>query len=162
MTYKFDSGATNVPTDVVKAASSLNEGGISDVISVLDPTSYQKKFYIVKVTKKAEKKSDWQEYKKRLKAIIIAEKSKDMNFQNKVIANALDKANVKIKDKAFANILAQYANLGQKTKAASESSTTSESSKAAEENPSESEQTQTSSAEEPTETEAQTQEPAAQ
>lgn len=162
VTYKFDSGATNVPTDVVKAASSLNEGGISDVISVLDPTSYQKKFYIVKVTKKAEKKSDWQEYKKRLKAIIIAEKSKDMNFQNKVIANALDKANVKIKDKAFANILAQYANLGQKTKAASESSTTSESSKAAEENPSESEQTQTSSAEEPTETEAQTQEPAAQ
>ncbi|HEP7189933.1 TPA: peptidylprolyl isomerase PrsA [Streptococcus pyogenes] len=160
VTYKFDSGATNVPTDVVKAASSLNEGGISDVISVLDPTSYQKKFYIVKVTKKAEKKSE--EYKKRLKAIIIAEKSKDMNFQNKVIANALDKANVKIKDKAFANILAQYANLGQKTKAASESSTTSESSKAAEENPSESEQTQTSSAEEPTETEAQTQEPAAQ
>ncbi|KGE59641.1 parvulin-like peptidyl-prolyl isomerase [Streptococcus pyogenes MGAS2111] len=116
VTYKFDSGATNVSTDVVKAASSLNEGGISDVISVLDPTPYQKKFYIVKVTKKAEKKSDWQEYKKRLKAIIIAEKSKDMNFQNKVIANALDKANVKIKDKAFANILAQYANLGQKTK----------------------------------------------
>lgn len=39
-----------------------------------------------------------------------------MNFQNKIIAKALDKANVKIKDKAFANILVQYANLDKNQK----------------------------------------------
>ncbi|MGT2934787.1 peptidylprolyl isomerase PrsA [Streptococcus castoreus] len=113
--YSFDSGETKLPADVVKAASGLKEGEMSEVISVLDPTTYRSKFYIVKVTKKAEKKADWKIYKKRLKAIIIAEKAKNVTFQNKVIAKALDKANVKIKDKAFANILAQYANLDKKT-----------------------------------------------
>ena len=107
--YKFDSGATSLPADVVKAASGLKEGDMSEVISVLDPATYQNKFYIVKVTKKAEKK---------------AEKTRDMNFQNKIIAKALDKANVKIKDKAFANILVQYANLDKKSKATSSNSAT--------------------------------------
>lgn len=37
------------------------------------------------------------------------EKENDSNFQNKVISKTLDKANVKIKDKAFANILSQFA-----------------------------------------------------
>ena len=122
--YKFDSGATSLPADVVKAASGLKEGDMSEVISVLDPATYQNKFYIVKVTKKAEKKADWKVYKKRLKAIILAEKTRDMNFQNKIIAKALDKANVKIKDKAFANILVQYANLDKKSKATSSNSAT--------------------------------------
>ncbi|SUN50058.1 foldase protein [Streptococcus dysgalactiae subsp. dysgalactiae] len=117
--YKFDSGTTTLPADVVKAASSLKEGEMSEVISVLDPTTYQNKFYIIKVNKKAEKKADWKVYQKRLKAIILAEKTKDVNFQNKIIAKALDKANVKIKDKAFANILTQYANLDKKSNAES-------------------------------------------
>ncbi|GAA0055390.1 UNVERIFIED_CONTAM: peptidylprolyl isomerase PrsA [Streptococcus canis] len=122
--YKFDSGATTLPEDVVKAASGLKEGDMSEVISVLDPTTYQSKFYIVKVTKKAEKKANWKVYKKRLKAIILAEKTRDINFQNKIIAKALDKANVKIKDRAFANILAQYANLDKKAKSSSSNSAT--------------------------------------
>ncbi|MGT2768719.1 peptidylprolyl isomerase PrsA [Streptococcus ictaluri] len=107
--YSFDSGSSILTADVIKAATGLKEGDVSEVISVLDPATYQSKFYIVKVTKKAEKKSDWKHYKKRLKDIILDEKTKDTNFQNKVIAKELDKANVKIKDQAFANILAQYA-----------------------------------------------------
>ena len=76
------------------------------------------------MTKKAEKKANWKVYKKRLKAIILAEKTRDINFQNKIIAKALDKANVKIKDRAFANILAQYANLDKKAKSSSSNSAT--------------------------------------
>ncbi|HEL0661829.1 TPA: peptidylprolyl isomerase PrsA [Streptococcus equi subsp. zooepidemicus] len=131
--YKFDSGDTKLPADVIKAASGLKEGDISEVVSVLDPATYQNKFYIVKVTKKAEKASDWKKYKKRLKEIVLAEKTQNIDFQNKVIAKALDKANVKIKDQAFANILAQYANTDKKASKAntskSDQKTSSDSSK---------------------------------
>lgn len=106
---------------MIKAASGLKEGDISEVVSVLDPATYQNKFYIVKVTKKAEKASDWKKYKKRLKEIVLAEKTQNIDFQNKVIAKALDKANVKIKDQAFANILAQYANTDKKASKANTS-----------------------------------------
>ncbi|WNZ92056.1 peptidylprolyl isomerase PrsA [Streptococcus iniae] len=107
--YSFDSASTVLPADVVKEATKLKEGEKSELVTVMDATTYQKKFYILNVVKKAEKKSDWKTYKKRLKEIILNEKINDNAFQNKVISKSLDKANVKIKDKAFANILAQFA-----------------------------------------------------
>ncbi|MGT2809046.1 foldase PrsA [Streptococcus iniae] len=107
--YSFDSASTVLPADVVKEAAKLKEGEKSELVTVMDAATYQKKFYIVNVVKKAEKKSDWKTYKKRLKEIILNEKINDNAFQNKVISKSLDKANVKIKDKAFANILAQFA-----------------------------------------------------
>lgn len=119
--YTFDSADTVLPTDVIKEAAKLNAGDTSKVISVMDSTTYQKKYYIVKLTKKAEKKADWKEYKKRLKEIILNEKVNDTTFQNKVISETLDKANVKVKDKAFANILSQFA---EKNKASNPLGTT--------------------------------------
>ncbi len=107
--YSFDSASTVLPADVVKEAAKLKEGEKSELVTVMDAATYQKKFYIVNVVKKTEKKSDWKTYKKRLKEIILNEKINDNAFQNKVISKSLDKANVKIKDKAFANILAQFA-----------------------------------------------------
>ncbi|ELY5747876.1 peptidylprolyl isomerase PrsA, partial [Streptococcus iniae] len=107
--YSFDSASTVLPADVVKEAAKLKEGEKSELVTVMDAATYQKKFYILNVVKKAEKKSDWKTYKKRLKEIILNEKINDNAFQNKVISKSLDKANVKIKDKAFANILAQFA-----------------------------------------------------
>lgn len=107
--YTFDSADTVLPADVIKEAAKLKEGEKSELITVMDAATYQKKFYIINVTKKAEKKSDMKEYKKRLKEIILNDKINDGAFQNKVISKTLDKANVKIKDKAFANILAQFA-----------------------------------------------------
>lgn len=107
--YSFDSASTVLPADVIKEAAKLKEGEKSELVTVMDAATYQKKFYIVNVVKKAEKKSDWKTYKKRLKEIILNEKINDNAFQNKVISKSLDKANVKIKDKAFANILAQFA-----------------------------------------------------
>ncbi|MCK1213141.1 peptidylprolyl isomerase PrsA [Streptococcus uberis] len=107
--YTFDSADTVLPSDVIKETAKLNEGEKSAVITVMDSRTYQKKYYVVHLVKKAEKKADWKEYKSQLKEIIMNEKENDSNFQNKVISKTLDKANVKIKDKAFANILSQFA-----------------------------------------------------
>lgn len=119
--YTFDSSDTTLPTEVQDAAFKLNEGDVSDVINVVDTTTYQPSYYIVKTTKKSEKDADWKTYKKRLKETILNEKKSDTNFQNQVIAKALEKANVKIKDKSFSNILSNYNTTGS-------SSSTSESS----------------------------------
>lgn len=107
--YKFDSSGTTLPKEVMSAAFKLDKNGVSDVVSTVDSTTYKTSYYIIKVTDKTEKKSDWKSYKNRLKEVILKDKTSDRAFQNKVISKALEKANVKIKDKAFAGILSQYA-----------------------------------------------------
>ncbi|HFZ9626288.1 TPA: peptidylprolyl isomerase PrsA [Streptococcus agalactiae] len=107
--YKFDSAGTTLPKEVMSAAFKLDKNGVSDVVSTVDSTTYKTSYYIIKVTDKTEKKSDWKSYKNRLKEVILKDKTSDGAFQNKVISKALEKANVKIKDKAFAGILSQYA-----------------------------------------------------
>lgn len=107
--YKFDSAGTSLPKEVMSAAFKLDKNGVSDVVSTVDSTTYKTSYYIIKVTDKTEKKSDWKSYKNRLKEVILKDKTSDRSFQNKVISKALEKANVKIKDKAFAGILSQYA-----------------------------------------------------
>ncbi|CAM4188979.1 foldase [Streptococcus penaeicida] len=107
--FTFDSASNDLPSDVIDAATKLKDGSKSELITVMDSSTYQKKYFIVNMVKKAEKKADWKEYKKRLTEIIMNSKQKDTAFQNKVIAATLDKANVKIKEKAFADILSQFA-----------------------------------------------------
>ncbi|HEO3732995.1 TPA: peptidylprolyl isomerase PrsA [Streptococcus agalactiae] len=107
--YKFDSAGTTLPKEVMSAAFKLDKNGVSDVVSTVDSTTYKTSYYIIKVTDKTEKKSDWKSYKNCLKEVILKDKTSDRAFQNKVISKALEKANVKIKDKAFAGILSQYA-----------------------------------------------------
>ncbi|HGI4155863.1 TPA: peptidylprolyl isomerase PrsA [Streptococcus agalactiae] len=107
--YKFDSAGTTLPKEVMSAAFKLDKNGVSDVVSTVDSTTYKTSYYIIKVTDKTEKKSDWKSYKNRLKEVILKDKTSDRAFQNKVISKALEKANVKIKDKAFEGILSQYA-----------------------------------------------------
>lgn len=131
--YTFDSADTDLPEDVMNAAFDQDEGSVSDVIKVLDTSKYSYTYYIVKTTKKTEKDSDWKTYKKRLKKIILAQYESDTDFQNKVIAKALDKANVKIKDDSFASILSQYATSSSSSSSSSTSSTSSSSSSSTEE-----------------------------
>lgn len=107
--FTFDSASNDLPSDVIEAATKLKDGSKSELITVMDSSTYQKKYFIVNMVKKAEKKADWKDYKKRLTEIIMNSKQKDTAFQNKVIAATLDKANVKIKEKAFADILSQFA-----------------------------------------------------
>ncbi|MFU2205991.1 peptidyl-prolyl cis-trans isomerase [Streptococcus pluranimalium] len=106
--YKFDSSDNTLPTEVRDAAFKLKEGEISEVVQSTDITTYQPTYYIVKTTKKEAKNPDWKTYKKRLTETILNEKKADSSFQNKVIAAALEKANVKIKDQSFSNILSNY------------------------------------------------------
>ncbi|MGT2924461.1 peptidylprolyl isomerase PrsA [Streptococcus caviae] len=107
--YTFDSGSTDLPSQVMTAALALDKDGVSDVITTTDSSTYKPVYYIVKVTKKENKNADWKAYKKRLKEIIINQKLTDTNFRNAVIGKAFKKANVKVKDKAFSDILSQYA-----------------------------------------------------
>lgn len=113
---KFDSGTTTVPTRVKEAASKLDVNGISDV--VIDPASQKSAgaYYIVKVTKKEEKGSDWKKYEKRLKEILTAERKNDANFIRSIIAKAMTNANIKVKDDAFKSTFNQYLqNIGVQT-----------------------------------------------
>lgn len=119
---KFDSGTTTVPTRVKEAASKLDVNGISDV--VIDPASQKSAgaYYIVKVTKKEEKGSDWKKYEKRLKEILTAERKNDANFIRSIIAKAMTNANIKVKDDAFKATFNQYMqNIGATTKDSSSS-----------------------------------------
>ena len=119
---KFDSGTTTVPTRVKEAASKLDVNGISDV--VIDPASQKSAgaYYIVKVTKKEEKGSDWKKYEKRLKEILTAERKNDTNFIRSIIAKAMTNANIKVKDDAFKATFNQYMqNIGATTEDSSSS-----------------------------------------
>lgn len=104
----FDSGTTTVPTRVKEAASKLDVNGISDVVIVPASQNNAGAYYIVKVTKKEEKGSDWKKYEKRLKEILTAGRKNDANFIRSIIAKAMTNANIKVKDDAFKATFNQY------------------------------------------------------
>ena len=146
--YTFDSADTELPSDVMAAAFKQDEGSVSDVIKVMNSSTYSYTYYIVKTTKKTEKNADWKTYKKRLKKIIMAKYQNDTSFQNQVIGKALDKANVKIKDRSFASILSQYAtSTSSSSSKASSSSSQASSSEASSTDSSTAESSSTDSAE---------------
>ena len=81
---KFDSGSTDVPDAVKKAAFALEENGVSDLVTVPD-SQYSASYYIVKLVKKSEKSSNWKDYKDKLKKIIIAQKEKEVLASSKAL-----------------------------------------------------------------------------
>lgn len=118
----FDSGTTTVPTRVKEAASKLDVNGISDVVIVPASQNSAGSYYIVKVTKKEEKGSDWKKYEKRLKEILTAGRKNDANFIRSIIAKAMTNANIKVKDDAFKATFNQYMqNIGATTEGSSSS-----------------------------------------
>ncbi|MFC3927925.1 peptidyl-prolyl cis-trans isomerase [Streptococcus caprae] len=122
--YTFDSSSTDLPTDVMNPAFKLDKDAISDVISVTSSSSYTTTYYIVKVTNKTEKDSDWKTYKKQLKTIYLNEKKNDSSYINTVLGDILKAANVKIKDDAFADVLASYGLGADATTTTAETTTT--------------------------------------
>ena len=104
----FDSASTELPDVVKKAAFALNVDGISDVITAPGTQAYSNSFYIVKLTKKTEKSSNWEDYKEKLKTVILTQKQNDATFVQGVISKELQAANIKVKDQAFQNIFTQY------------------------------------------------------
>jgi len=82
--------------------------GISDVITAPGTQAYSNSFYIVKLTKKTEKSSNWEDYKEKLKTVILTQKQNDATFVQGIISKELQAANIKVKDQAFQNIFTQY------------------------------------------------------
>lgn len=105
---KFDSQSTNVPAEVKEAAFKLKNGEVSDVITAMDSSTYQSSYYIVKMEKTSSKGNDMNKYKKELKQIAEDTQMADQTFSSKVISDELKKANVKIKDDSFENILSDF------------------------------------------------------
>lgn len=104
----FDSASTELPAAVKKAAFALNVDGISDVITAPGIQAYSNSFYIVKLIKKTEKSSNWEDYKEKLKTVILTQKQNDATFVQGVISKELQAANIKVKDPAFQTIFTQY------------------------------------------------------
>ena len=119
----FDSGTTDIPSQVKEATFKLDENGISDVITVSAGQNYSASYYIVKLNKKTEKASDWKTYEKRLKEIIVEGRKQDTNYIRSIIAKAMTNANIKVKDDAFKSTFNQYLqNIGVETSGSSSSS----------------------------------------
>lgn len=154
--YSFDSASKALPADVKNAAFGLGVDSISEVLTVLDSATYTTNYYIVKVTKKTEKAADWKEYKEQLKKVILAEQTADGSLQKKIITEALQKANVKVKDQAFAGILSQFA-LSNKATGSSSMSSDSSVSQASTEASSSEAASESSSSEAPAEAESSSQ-----
>lgn len=120
---KFDSQSSTVPAEVKEAAFKLKDGEVSDVITSMDSSTYQSSYYIVKMEKNSSKGNDMDKYKKELKQIAEDTKMADQTFTSKVIAEELKKANVKIKDDTFENILSDFLTTNSSGKKATTEST---------------------------------------
>ena len=118
----FDSASTELPEQVKKAAFALDVNGVSDVIRATGPQAYSSQFYIIKVTKKTEKSSNLDDYKEKLKTVILTQKQNDASFVQSVIGKEFQAANIKIKDPAFQSIFAQYIGSGDSSSSSSSSS----------------------------------------
>ncbi|MBO1308184.1 peptidylprolyl isomerase [Enterococcus sp. 669A] len=105
---KFDSQSDTVPTEVKEAAFALKDGEVSDVISSMDASTYQTAYYIVKMEKNTSKGNDMSKYEDEVNEIAENAKMADQAFTSEVIGEELKKANVKIEDEAFDNILSDF------------------------------------------------------
>lgn len=123
---KFDSTSTTVPAEVQSAIFALDAGQVgASVVTVVDMATYTTSYYVVKLEAKSEKSAKWEDYKDKLKDIILAQKQNDATFVANVLKEALQKANVKVKDPAFQNLLSQYVTTDESSSSATESSESS-------------------------------------
>ncbi|MEG3226416.1 peptidylprolyl isomerase PrsA [Streptococcus suis] len=123
---KFDSTSTTVPAEVQKAVFALDAGQVgASVISSVDMKTYTTSYYVVKLDAKSEKSAKWEDYKDKLKEIILAQKQSDSSFVATVLKEALQKANVKVKDSAFKNLLSQYVTTEESSSSSTKSSSSS-------------------------------------
>lgn len=95
------------------------------MISSVDMKTYTTSYYVVKLDAKSEKSAKWEDYKDKLKEIILAQKQRDSSFVATVLKEALQKANVKVKDSAFQNLLSQYVTTEESSSSSTKSSSSS-------------------------------------
>lgn len=101
----FDSQSTSVPAEVKQVAFKLKNEEVSDVITATNSSTNATEYYLVKMVKQQEKGNDMSKYKDELEKIATETKIADPTFQQEAVRNELKKANVKIKDEDFKNVL---------------------------------------------------------
>ena len=115
-TYTTKPERVAIPDTVKEAAYKLEDGKTSEVIKATDMTTGADSFYIVKMVKNQKKGNDYKKFEKELKAITEEAKLADPMFQQEVIGKELEKANVKISDPDFKDILTPYLPKKEETK----------------------------------------------
>ena len=115
----FDSASTEVPEQVKKAAFALDVNGVSDVISVTGTQAYSSQYYIVKLTKKTEKSSNIDDYKEKLKTVILTQ-NKTTHHLFKVLSEKNCKQPIsRLKIKPSKTIFTQYIGGGDSSSSSS-------------------------------------------
>ncbi|SFE57254.1 foldase protein PrsA [Enterococcus casseliflavus] len=104
----FDSSTEGIPSEVKKAAFSLKNEEISDVIPVINPVTNQKSYYIVKMVANEGKGNDRDGYLEKLTEIAQQTLLDDPRFVSKVIGKELKEAAIEIKDERFNDLLSDY------------------------------------------------------
>ncbi len=67
------------------------------MISSVDMKTYTTSYYVVKLDAKSEKSAKWEDYKDKLKEIILAQKQRDSSFVATVLKEALKKQTLRLK-----------------------------------------------------------------
>ena len=107
-TYTTKPEMVSIPDTVKEAAYKLENGKVSEVITATDMTTGADAFYIVKMVKNQKKGNDYKKFEKELTKLTEETKMADPTFQQEVIGKELEKANVKIEDTEFKDILTPY------------------------------------------------------
>lgn len=106
----FDSTTKDVEPELLAQITPMEVNKVSEPIAITDRKTYETVYYIVKVTKKDDKKETWKDYESILKDYIINKKSSDKNYAKQVVSELLKEYKVEVKDEAFKNVIEQYLN----------------------------------------------------
>lgn len=104
----FDSLTDSLPSEVKNAAFSLENGELSDIITVTDSSTKQTSYYIVKMISNQGKGNDQKAYLEELTKIAQRTLLDDPEFVSSVFGKELEEAEVEIKDKRLKDLLSDY------------------------------------------------------
>lgn len=104
----FDSLTDELPYEVKNVAFSLENGELSDVINVIDPTTNQASYYIVKMIANEEKGNNQEDYIDELTEIAQKKLLNKPEFVSSVIGKELEAATIEIKDARLQDLLSEY------------------------------------------------------
>ena len=115
VTFDSATDASVIPAEVKAAAFALKDGEISEAIPVA--SQFGNTYYIVKMVKTTAKGNDMSKFEKEITEAATTAKLADQTFVNKVLGEELIKANVKVKDEAFATLLTPFIEAANPTEA---------------------------------------------
>ncbi|WP_269924556.1 peptidylprolyl isomerase [Enterococcus innesii] len=107
-TITFDSTSDEVPSEVKNVAFYLGTEELSSVIPVINPTTNQTSYYLIKVIDKEEKGTDQSKYKEKLTEIAQSTLLTDSEFVKTAIGKELQEADIYLKEERFSDLLSDY------------------------------------------------------